>query len=266
MVAPRSRLDAFFGMAAALGVDAVEIRNDLNGTAIADGTAASTVRSLADAHGLTILSINALQRFNDWTVARAAEARALAAYAAACGAGALVLCPVNDREFQPGEPARLDGLRQALAELAPILAEHGIVGLVEPLGFADSSLRFKREAVEAIDAVGAADTLRLVHDTFHHAIAGEHAIFPERTGLVHVSGVEDAHLPFSAMRDAHRVLVGPRDRLGNAGQIGRLLDGGYAGHLSFEPFTENTAALSDLATALEGSMSFLMHACDGEVA
>ena len=40
----------------------------------------------------------------------------------------------------------------------------------------------------------ARDAFRLVHDTFHHHLAGEAAIFPELTGLVHISGVDDPAL------------------------------------------------------------------------
>jgi 2-keto-myo-inositol isomerase len=262
MVAPRTDADAFFRLGAELGVDAVEIRNDLAGVPIADGTQPAAIAAAARKHGLRILSINALQRFNDWTPERAAEARALAGYAHECGAAALVLCPVNDRNFRPAERARLDGLRLALSELAPILAESGIVGLVEPLGFAECSLRLKREAIEAIDAVGAGAVFKLVHDTFHHAVAGEDAFFPERTGLVHISGVEDPGLVLSAMRDPHRVLVGPRDRIGNAGQIARLLGGGYAGYLSFEPFAEIGNGKAEIIANARQSMDYLSGAAE----
>jgi 2-keto-myo-inositol isomerase len=140
--------------------------------------------------------------------------------------------------------------------LAPLLEDHGLTGLVEPLGFAESSLRFKREAVAAIDELGAS-SFRLVHDTFHHAVAGEEDIFPARTGLVHISGVDDPALPLRSLRDGHRVLVGPRDRLGTAGQLRRLLDGGYGGYVSFEPFAESVHALAGIKGALAESMAVL---------
>ncbi len=266
MAAARLNVEALFALAAELGFNAVEVRNDLVGMAIGDGTAASVIRATAQKHAVRILSINALQRFNDWTAARAEEAKTLADYAKQAGAEALVLCPVNDWRFRPGDKARLDGLRKALSELRPILSERGIVGLVEPLGFAESSLRLKREAVDAIDATGGDKTFRLVHDTFHHAIAGEEQIFPERTGLVHISGVEEEGLPCSAMRDAHRVLVGPKDRLDNAGQLRRLIDGGYAGFFSFEPFAESVHALSDPQSAISASAAYLSDGVESEAA
>ena len=266
MVAPRLNVDAFFALAKGLGLSAVEIRNDLDGVAIADGTKATTIRAAAEKHGVRIVSINALQRFNDWTADRATEAAALADYAQACGAEALVMCPVNDWRFRPGEQARLDGLRRALGELQPILAARKITGLVEPLGFAESSLRLKREAIDAIDDVGGGKTFRVVHDTFHHAIAGEEKIFAERTGLVHVSGVESEDLPFSSMRDAHRVLVGPADRLNNVGQVRALIDAGYAGDLSFEPFADSVHRSENIRPALQDSMTYLSGAAKQEAA
>jgi 2-keto-myo-inositol isomerase len=257
ITSPGLRFADFLKLAGQLGVDAVEIRNDLRGVEIGDGTPAAEVRRAAKAAGVEILSINALQRFNEWGPAREREAVELAAYARDCGARALVMCPVNSREDTRGAMQRVDDLRRSLAALVPILGDHGILGLVEPLGFAESSLRLKRVAVEAIDAVGGGAVFRLVHDTFHHFLAGETELFPERTGLVHISGVEDRSLPHDAIRDAHRVLVGPGDLTDNVGQIEALRAGGYRGPFSFEPFAESVQTLRDQAGALRASMAFV---------
>ena len=136
-----------------MGLSEVEIRNDLAGNAILDGTPPATVRALADEAGVTIVSINALQRFNEWTAEREREAVELADYAQACGASALVLVPVNDGSGRAnGE--RQGNLRVALKALKPILSSRGITGLVEPLGFEICSLRSKQEAADAIRALG----------------------------------------------------------------------------------------------------------------
>jgi 2-keto-myo-inositol isomerase len=261
ITAPRLEFADFLRLAGALGVSAVEIRNDLPGVAIADGTQAAALRREAERAGVEILSINALQRFNAWDRTREQEATALAGYARDCGARALVMCPVNSMEDRRDEPQRASDLRRALAALMPILEDHGIVGLVEPLGFAESSLRFKRGATAAIDDVGGASVFRLVHDTFHHFLAGEDDIFPDRTGLVHISGVEETSLPRSAIRDAHRVLVGPADLMDNVGQLRALLEAGYRGPFSFEPFAESVHALADPAGALRESIAFIEHGC-----
>jgi 2-keto-myo-inositol isomerase len=253
MCAPGLGIEAFLDLAVDLGVTSVEIRNDLAGQAILDGTPPETIRRSAENRRLRIASINALQRFNDWTEGRAAEARALVDYASACGAEALVLVPVNDGSGRAnGE--RQANLRIALKALAPMLQDAGIVGLVEPLGFAECSLRLKSEAAEAIRSTGTAATFRLVHDTFHHHIAGEPELFTDMTGLVHISGVTDQAVPVSEMRDPHRVLVDARDRLGNIEQLGALRNAGYSGPLSFEPFAPAVHGLADIASAVRSSM------------
>ncbi|RMS46639.1 Inosose isomerase [Pseudomonas coronafaciens pv. coronafaciens] len=170
------------------------------------------------------------------------------------------MCPLNDRADTRNGAQRASGLRTALTALAPMLREYGVLGFVEPLGFEECSLRFKRQAVDAIKAVGGLDVYRLVHDTFHHHLAGEVELFPELTGLVHISGVEDAQAPLNSIRDGHRVLVGEADILGNVAQIERLLDSGYSGHLSFEPFAESGHALDDIPQAISVSMTHLSQA------
>jgi 2-keto-myo-inositol isomerase len=262
MVAPRRTFAELVELANALELDAVEIRNDLPGTAILDGTDAAQVRDQAAAGGVRILSINALQRFNEWNAEREGEARALARYADDCGAEMLVLCPVNDVSYRLAESERLSGLRVALGAVAPILGDAGIMGLVEPLGFAECSLRLKSEAVEAIEDLDLGQQFRIAHDTFHHYLAGEPHLLPDWTGLVHLSGVDDLNLPLSALRDAHRVLVDADDRLGNITQITALLAGGYDGPLSFEPFAASVHASPDIEGALETSM----HWIDAELA
>jgi 2-keto-myo-inositol isomerase len=260
MSAPALRPEALFALARRLGITEVEIRNDLAGNALIDGTPASAVRAAADAAGVTLITINALQRFNQWSPARAAEARELAAYCKASGTRALVLVPVNDTAWTPDTATRLAGLRESLKGLAPILANAGIVGFVEPLGFPECSLRLKREAIDAIDELGLAARFKVVHDTFHHRLSGETEMFPARTGLVHVSGMEDTSFPVELARDAHRVLVGPADLLGNCEQVRALAAGGYAGPLSFEPFAESVHRSRDIEADLRASMDFLAKA------
>ena len=257
MVAPSLALPAFIQLTQGLGCDALELRNDLPGVELDDGTPATEVRALCQAAGLRILSINALYPFDVWSDERRAQALRLAAYARDCGAEGLVLCPLNDRGDPRDAAQRARDLRTALSELAPILRDHGVLGFVEPLGFPESALRLKRQAVEAIRAIGGLDVFRLVHDTFHHHLAGETEFFAELTGLVHVSGVAAGEVPVEQLRDAHRVLVEAADRLGNVAQLERLLDDGYRGALSFEPFAASVHALPDVAPALAQSMRLL---------
>ena len=79
MTAPDLSLDDLLALAGRLGIDAVEIRNDLAGRPIADGTSAATVRAAAGKAGIRILSINALYPFNDWNAEREESAKRLIA-------------------------------------------------------------------------------------------------------------------------------------------------------------------------------------------
>lgn len=253
---PGLGIGAFFDLARELGMGAVEIRNDIDGTAILDGTPADVVGGAARDRGLRIASINALQRFNEWNDTRAGEAAGLIAYAAGCGAEALVLVPTNDGAgCADGE--RQANLRTALTRLRPMLQEAGLVGLVEALGFDTSSLRLKSEAVAAIRSVGADNPFRIVHDTFHHQVAGEPDIFPGHTGMVHISGVADRDIGVAEMSDPLRVLVDGQDRLDNIGQIKALRDGGYAGPFSFEPFAPEVQASKSPGEAIGRSIEYI---------
>lgn len=254
MAAPQLGLAEFFSLARSLGISEVEIRNDISGKPILDGTSAPSVKAAATNAGVTIITINALQRFNEWNAAREREAIALADYARDCGAKAIVLVPVNDGSGR-GDGERQKNVETALRGLKPILADRGIAGLVEPLGFVVCSLRRKSEAAAAIDAVGGG--FRLVHDTFHHHLAGEPQMFPALTGLVHISGVDDPKIAVADMRDAHRVLVDPKDRLGNVEQLRALRAAGYQGPFSFEPFAEQLRSLAEPARSIRDSMNFI---------
>lgn len=249
ITAPRLGWMDFLALAQRLGCIGVEFRNDL-GRPLFDGDAPEAVADAALAKGLRIVGLSQVYPFNDWSDARRAAVASLIATAKACGAETISLIPRND-----GVPA--NDLRTALREIAPMLDEAGVVALVEPLGFESSSLRSKADTIEAIESLGVSKHFKLVHDTFHHHLAGGGPIFPEYTGLVHISGVTDPALAVSAMRDEHRVLVDADDRLGNCEQIAALRAAGYAGPVSFEAFSPETHARPDLEDALRQSMEFI---------
>ena len=254
--APRLSLEDFCQMVVRLGIDAVEFRNDLPGVEMQDGTPGSKVGEIARQHGLKALTINALYPFDVWDDTRAEQAKTLASYARECGVQALVLCPFNTYDDKRSESERRGDLRKALKALRPILQDHGLIGHVEPLGFPQSALRLKRPAVEAIDEIDGADTFNLLHDTFHHHLASDTDYFPDRTGLVHISGVVDASVPVSDLLDDHRVLVGEADVLRNVEQVRELIDRGYRGYFSLEPFAKAVHELSDPESAIRESLEY----------
>jgi len=249
MTVPSRSYKGLLKIAAALGCTGIEVRNDL-ASALFDGADPARAGEEASAMGLRILSVAELLAFNDWSDAKADDARSLIRIAVSCQAEAISLIPCNDHQ------GRTD-LRRALAELEPLLAAAGLIGLVEPLGFESSSLRYKSEVVEAIEAIGASDHFRLVHDTFHHALAGGGPVFAEHTGIVHVSAVSDPALALSEMGDRHRVLIDHDDRLGNTEQINSLLAAGYAGPISFEVFSPAFHAVPNPETQISKSIEFI---------
>src|SRR5262245_53319162 len=128
MVAPQLKLADFFRLARQVGAAEVEIRNDIAGEAILDGTPAVEVKRMAADVGVSIISINALQKFNHWSADRAAEAQKLADYCAECGSQALVLVAANDGTGL-GDGERVKNATEALRGLKPILKAAGVIGL-----------------------------------------------------------------------------------------------------------------------------------------
>lgn len=255
MVAPQLSIEAFISLAVKLGAPAVELRNDIGDEAAIGSMVARDVKAIAEAANVRILTINALYPFNDWCEERVEQATKLAEYAADCGCEALVLVPQCDGK-NIGE-IRHEKLREALMGLAPILQNAGLMGFVEPLGFPQCSLRFKSEAVAAITELGLSSQFKLVHDTFHHVLAGEETFFAAETGLIHISGVEDAQVKVADMLDAHRVLVGLNDRLENVSQISALLSSGADVHCAFEPFAQSVHQEKDIAKSISQSIEFI---------
>jgi 2-keto-myo-inositol isomerase len=242
-------------IAAELGCVGIEVRNDLDHP-LFDGQSPEAAAAELRSRGLRLLSVAELRRFNEWNDDRAAEALDLIDIASRADAEAISLIPRNDNGGL-GNGERQANLRVALRELKPMLDAAGLLGFVEPLGFQSSSLRFKSEVAEVIDAMEASSTFRLIHDTFHHHIAGGGPVLAGHTGLVHISGVTDGDVAASDMTDAHRVLIDRRDRLANLDQIAALMAGGYDGPVSFEAFAPEVHSLVDPKTALAASMEFI---------
>ncbi len=260
MVSPSLTPEELVDAAVQAGAVAIELRNDIGANSIRDVDTARRVGAKAVDRGLEVRSVNALYPFNVWNDERARQTESLAKLAAACGAIGLVMCPLNEGKMLEDTPEKAAGLRAALKGARAILGEFGLKGFVEPLGFPISSLRFKREALTAIDDIKGADVFSLVHDTFHHRGAGEREVFAARTGLVHISGLEDPSVSFTDMLDGHRVLVGPKDRLGNIEQLRQLYADGFDGIVSFEPFAKEVHDLALPIAAVRTSMAYVREA------
>jgi len=247
--------DECLSIASKTGCTGVELRIDLVDPLFSGATPSEAAKA-ANALNLSLYAIAEISRFNDWTDERDAQADALISQATACGAGAVVLIPTNDGT-EESDALRHQRLMVALIALKPKLQAAGIKGLVEPLGFTSSSLRLKADAIRAIEDVQGEEVFGLVHDTFHHTLAGEQTFYPDWTKMVHISGVTDPSVSTEDLTDAHRIFVDGDDRLGNTAQIRALLDGGYTGPLSFELFAPEVHALAEPADAILESIQYL---------
>ncbi len=255
MTTPTLGYEDFLDLAARLGCTGVEVRNDI-ARPLFDGMAPDKAGALVRARGLRLVGLSQVYPFNAWSDAVEQEVRDLIALATAAGAETISLIPRNDGTGT-AEGERQANLRLAMKRILPLLEAADITALVEPLGFPVSSLRQKAELVAVIDALGAKGRYKLVHDTFHHTLAGGGAYYPDYTGIVHISAVVDPEVPVDEMQDAHRVLIDARDRLGNLDQIAGLLAAGYDGVFSYECFSPETQALADPYRDIKTSFEFI---------
>lgn len=250
IAAPDLSLQEFCSLARHVGAVGVEFRNDLPRWDVIDGMEAAAVNDLLHEMDLTVLAINAVQHFNYPGEFSSAldELQRLIAVGSDIGRPPIVLCPHNDVRDDRSESAMVKDTIEALRKLSPVLEDAGVLGLIEPLGFPESSLRSPGAALEVVDAVSS-PSLRILIDTFHAAVAGElqdiSAIqsFPiEQIGLIHVSGVESTGA-VEKFRDPDRGLLNTSDRLGSASLVNRLFRAGYEGCYSWEPFAPSVQEL-----------------------
>ena len=264
MLCPRLEVAEFLQMAADVGLEQVELRNDLPGWGEIDQLGVEQFRRLAERLGMRVATINAVQKFNSpaHRESAVAESARLVALARAIGCDAVVLCPNNDPADDRTASQACSDTVQSLRVLGPIFATGGVTGLVEPLGFPESSLDSLLTAQRAIADSGA--NFGLVYDTFHHHLGPDDARAIERdldislVGMVHASGVRRDRLKRD-LSDEDRGLVDRHDAIGNREQIARLRRLGYAGPVSLEPFAPDLAALSraELEPMLERSLRLL---------
>ena len=242
-------------VASGLSCVGVELRTDLADDLFSGSTAEAAALS-AQTKGLRILALSEVKAFNDLSSEKLEQAESLMKIARDCGAEAISLIPRNDGQCTE-KSVRTAQLKQALVALEPLLQTYDLIGMIEPLGFEQSSLRFKSDVVDVIESLGNTGRFKIVHDTFHHHLAEEDAFFPAHTGIVHISGVVDSNLEIHQMQDAHRVLVGESDCLDNIGQIKKLLAGGYTGPFSYEAFSPDVHAFTDPRAELFGSINHI---------
>ena len=82
-------------------------------------------------------------------------------------------------------------------------------------------------------------------------------MFPERVGLVHVSGIDRNDLRPDQLSEPDRGLVSEQDRAGNISQLRALISGGYSGYVSIEPFSPEVQQDPGLPSNLASCVDYL---------
>ena len=139
IIAPNSSLKEFVFLSKKLGIEAIEIRNDV-ATNLINENKPYQLRDFCEKNFLKILTINALQKFNIWTAKRSKEFIALCEYASAAGIEAIVLVPLNNGTIVDNKTQK-ELLQNSLKSIINILDDYNLMGYIEPLGFKTSSLK-----------------------------------------------------------------------------------------------------------------------------
>ena len=266
IIYPNLELEDFYKFTKDLGLNKIELRNNLPGGKIIDGYTPGQLKELSKKYGVEILTINALQKFNLAAILPEAikELKKLINLSLSIGCKAIVLCPNNDVNDKRNSEEIFKETVKALKSFGPLFKDSGLWGYLEPLGFEECSLRSIVTAMKAIQESGYT-VYKIVHDTFHHHIGPDTFDTIENdydisyTGLVHISGVE-CNIPVEKYRDNHRVLVTEQDRLQTKEQMALLLKLGYKGNISFEPFSETIQEMEieKIKSAINNSIEYII--------
>lgn len=255
MTVPHLSYRELINLAIKLNCTGVEVRNDIKNV-LFDGLDPIEAGKIAADKGIRIIGLSQIYPFNRWNKQRKFELLELIKIAEAASAETISLIPANDG-FGCSENERKSNLNIALRAILPILKNVNITALIEPLGFMRSSLRSKRDVINGIKSINGENQFKLVHDTSHHALTGGE-LFPESTGLVHISGVNEVNLNLAQMEDKHRVIIDEQDRLDNLGQLRNLKKAGYAGIVSYECFSPSVHSITNPYNTLKKSFEYIL--------
>ncbi|MEA2022277.1 MAG: TIM barrel protein [Candidatus Caldatribacteriota bacterium] len=265
IIYPKIGLEEFFKFTKDLGLNKIELRNDLPGGKIIDDYNPEEIKRLSEKYGVELLSINALQKFNLGLILSETmkELKKIIDLSLTIDCKAIVLCPNNDIDDKRSPDEIFKETVASLKAFGPLFQDSGIEGYLEPLGFKECSLRSLTTAMKAIQESGFS-VYKTVHDSFHHHIGPDTFDIIENdydisyTGLVHISGAE-CDLPINEYRDNHRLLINKQDRLQAKEQVELLLKLGYGGNISFEPFSKSVQEMESesLKSAIDGSIEYI---------
>ena len=249
-----SKFEDLIYLAKQLRINKIEIRNDIKENLLLENKPLE-VKDLCDKNKIKILSINALQKFNIWNNEREIELLKLCNYASKANIWAIVLVPLNDGSAL-NQTDQIDLLKISLRNISKILNNYDLTGLVEPLGFMQSTLRKKSLVIQVIEEFQITN-IKLLHDTFHHKLSEENNFYINTTGLVHISGVSNQFKDHK-LTDDYRTVIENNDLIENINQIKKFLKSGFNGVFSFEPFSEKFINDVDKLNLTQKTFDFIL--------
>lgn len=270
--APAIPLDQTIPLVAKLGLKNIEVRNDLYGApdnqTILDHLPDTQVQSLLTAHDVNVETINAIGNMDNAAMldANLASLAEMLTMTKGIDLKKIIFCPVRSNEdHRSADQRRTDAVKNVRA-YSKLLKQYGVTGLIEPLGFTDSTLRTPWEGQAVIKEAGV-DNFKLVADTFHYYLAN---VTPEQfqqkvdvnaIGLVHLSAVL-ADKPREVLDDQDRYMLDQADIMHSAAWANQIETAGYQGLYAFEPFSDDLKQwdAAQVETELMKSIQLVQHA------
>lgn len=248
--APAIPLTETIQLVSELGVPNVEVRNDLYGppdnTTILDHLSGQRVANLLNEKQVNVETINAIGNMDNRDMIREnlKSLTSMLEMTKDFDLKNIIFCPVRSTDDHRSIEQRKTDAIANVRDYSSVLKQYGVNGLIEPLGFADSTLRTPWEGQAVIDAAGV-DNFKLVADTFHYYLAGVtdeqfiHKVDVNYVGLVHLSAVTTTTTPLENLDDQDRYMLSSDDIMESATLAKKFENAGYQGLYAFEPFSDD---------------------------
>ncbi|MFC6323877.1 sugar phosphate isomerase/epimerase family protein [Companilactobacillus baiquanensis] len=247
--APGVKLDETLEMISSIGVNNIELRNDLYGdpdnSSIMDSMSNSDVKIALNKNGVVIKTINAIGNMDKRSMVKEniESLTEMLEMTKNLDLKNFVFCPVRSTEDKRTSDEKKAEAIANVKDYSKVLKKYGVNGLIEPLGFTDSSLRTPWEGQAIIDEAGV-DNFKLVADSFHYYLANitdkqfNEKVNIDYIGLVHLSSVF-ANKKREELDDQDRYMLGQDDVMQSAELAQKIEARGYKGIYAFEPFSDD---------------------------
>lgn len=245
--APGLDLKDFIQMVSELGIKYIELRNDITGkvdnSTILDGYDADEIKELLDKSNIQVVDINAQGNMDsvDKLDENLRSLQEMIDIGEKLDVKNILFCPIRDTNDTRDADTKYKEAVENMRVYSKILKENNMSGLLEPLGFGDSSLQTPWLAQDIIKEANV-DNFKLVADNFHYYLANvtrsdfNNKVNPNMVGLVHLSSVVEEK-PREILDDADRIMLSERDIMDAVDHVKMFNDSSYNGLYSFEPFS-----------------------------